>query len=96
MVFIYRGAVGRGRGWTASTHFFVWNDPLRTFYVHVRLCPCESLASTRFSWRLHTVHSIYEMIRYVRLYTFVNVRESGVHPLLIAFTHFFLWLHFWF
>jgi len=22
-----RGVVGRGRRWTASTYFFVWNDP---------------------------------------------------------------------
>jgi len=45
---IYRGVVGRLRMWTTSTHFFVWNDPLCTFYV--RLWPSESLASTHFLW----------------------------------------------
>jgi len=40
------GVFGSGRRRTASTHFFVWNDPLCKFYV--RLWPCESLASTHF------------------------------------------------
>jgi len=25
---------GSGRRFTASTHFFLWDDPFRTFYVH--------------------------------------------------------------
>jgi len=41
-----RGAVGRRWRWTASTHFFVWNDPLCAFYV--RLWPCVGLASIHF------------------------------------------------
>jgi len=35
-----------------STHFFVWNNLLGMFYVH--LWPCEVLASTHFLWRPHT------------------------------------------
>ena len=68
-----RGVVGRGRRSTASTHFFVWNNPLFAFYVH--LWPCESgvhpllMASTHFLWRpppsllgLHPCSSLCQLI----------------------------------
>ena len=36
---------------------------------------------------------LYEMIRYVRFMYVCDLRESGVHPLLMTCTHNFLGLH---
>src|SRR6218665_2747531 len=35
IIIIIRGVVGHGRKWTVSTHFFLRNDPLCTFYVRL-------------------------------------------------------------
>jgi len=48
---VSRVVVIHGRMWTASTHFFVWNDPLCTFYL--RLWPCEGMAAAHFFLGLH-------------------------------------------
>src|SRR6218665_1465634 len=49
------GVVGRGRRWTASTHFFVRKYPFCTFYVH--FWPCKRLAPTHFLFRPPTSFS---------------------------------------